>query len=180
MCFLSLLIYRACIPELFQILYVLCFIFYYAGHGNLTPRTAEGKIVTMVYALIGVPLMLMCLSSLGGFLAEALQCAYMKLCGNSFHQRHRRQQQQHQKQPQQQQRLKDRNGHHNNHHHQHLHHDTDDNMDGNGYTNNRRRTKRRMIRKQHKNEVISLKYFSECNRFGFGADSFFIFKQYYI
>lgn len=35
----------------------------------------------MIYALIGVPLMLMCLSSLGGFLAEALQCTYSKLCG---------------------------------------------------------------------------------------------------
>lgn len=52
----------------------------YAGHGNLTPRTSEGKIVTMLYALVGVPLMLMCLSSLGGFLADALQCAYSKLC----------------------------------------------------------------------------------------------------
>ncbi|GAB0097116.1 uncharacterized protein DMENIID0001_127150 [Sergentomyia squamirostris] len=50
------------------------------GHGNLTPRTTEGKIVTMVYALIGVPLMLLCLSSLGGRLAEALQNAYAKLC----------------------------------------------------------------------------------------------------
>lgn len=34
----------------------------------------------MFYALFGVPLMLMCLSSLGGFLAEALQCAYSRLC----------------------------------------------------------------------------------------------------
>lgn len=54
----------------------------YAGHGNLTPRTSEGKIVTMLYALVGVPLMLMCLSSLGGFLADALQCAYAKICGS--------------------------------------------------------------------------------------------------
>lgn len=51
------------------------------GHGNLTPRTSEGKVVTMLYALVGVPLMLMCLSSLGGFLAEALQCSYGRLCG---------------------------------------------------------------------------------------------------
>lgn len=50
------------------------------GHGNMTPRTAEGKLVTMVYALFGVPLMLMCLSSLGGLLAEALQCAYCRVC----------------------------------------------------------------------------------------------------
>lgn len=35
----------------------------------------------MVYALVGVPLMLMCLSSLGGLLADALQCTYGKLCG---------------------------------------------------------------------------------------------------
>lgn len=34
----------------------------------------------MLYALFGVPLMLICLSSLGGFLAETLQCAYLRLC----------------------------------------------------------------------------------------------------
>lgn len=34
----------------------------------------------MLYALFGVPLMLMCLSSLGAFLAKALQCAYSRLC----------------------------------------------------------------------------------------------------
>lgn len=52
----------------------------FTGHGNMTPRTAEGKLVTMFYALFGVPLMLMCLSSLGGLLAEALQCAYCRVC----------------------------------------------------------------------------------------------------
>lgn len=46
----------------------------------MTPRTSEGKLATMVYALFGVPLMLMCLSSLGGLLAEALQCAYCRFC----------------------------------------------------------------------------------------------------
>lgn len=46
----------------------------------MTPRTAGGKLVTMVYALFGVPLMLMCLSSLGGLLAEAIQCAYCRVC----------------------------------------------------------------------------------------------------
>ncbi|KAI8123853.1 hypothetical protein FF38_12351 [Lucilia cuprina] len=50
------------------------------GHGSLTPRTAGGKIATIFYALIGVPLMLMCLSSLGALLAEALQCTYARLC----------------------------------------------------------------------------------------------------
>lgn len=41
----------------------------------------------MLYALIGVPLMLMCLSSLGGLLADALQCSYGKLCGGLRHRR---------------------------------------------------------------------------------------------
>ncbi|XP_030387744.1 uncharacterized protein LOC115634263 [Scaptodrosophila lebanonensis] len=50
------------------------------GHGSLTPRTAAGKLATIFYALIGVPLMLMCLSSLGALLAEALQCTYVRLC----------------------------------------------------------------------------------------------------
>ncbi|XP_068146608.1 AF4/FMR2 family member lilli [Drosophila tropicalis] len=50
------------------------------GHGSLTPRTAAGKLATIFYALIGVPLMLMCLSSLGSLLAEGLQCTYVKLC----------------------------------------------------------------------------------------------------
>lgn len=46
----------------------------------------------MLYALFGVPLMLMCLSSLGGFLADALQCTYSKLCrtrdGNNENEMH--------------------------------------------------------------------------------------------
>ncbi|XP_016968318.1 uncharacterized protein LOC108036577 [Drosophila biarmipes] len=50
------------------------------GHGSLTPRTAAGKLATIFYALVGVPLMLMCLSSLGALLADALQCTYVRLC----------------------------------------------------------------------------------------------------
>ncbi|XP_023159943.2 putative GPI-anchored protein pfl2 [Drosophila hydei] len=57
------------------------------GHGSLTPRTAAGKLATIFYALIGVPLMLMCLSSLGALLAEALQCTYMRLCCQLQHRR---------------------------------------------------------------------------------------------
>uniref|UniRef100_T1GCS7 Potassium channel domain-containing protein n=1 Tax=Megaselia scalaris TaxID=36166 RepID=T1GCS7_MEGSC len=50
------------------------------GHGNFTPKTSSGKIATILYALVGVPLMLICLSSLGGLLADALQCTYSRLC----------------------------------------------------------------------------------------------------
>jgi Ion channel len=55
----------------------------FTGHGNLTPQTAEGKLVTMLYAIVGVPLMLMCLSSLGELFANALQVSYAKLCASS-------------------------------------------------------------------------------------------------
>ncbi|XP_017477286.1 PREDICTED: uncharacterized protein LOC108367169 [Rhagoletis zephyria] len=59
------------------------------GHGSLTPRTPAGKIATILYALIGVPLMLMCLSSLGALLAEALQCTYARICCRlATHQHH--------------------------------------------------------------------------------------------
>lgn len=52
----------------------------YPGHGSVTPKTTGGKILTMLYALFGIPLMLMCLSSLSGFLVETLQCAQSRLC----------------------------------------------------------------------------------------------------
>lgn len=52
----------------------------YTGYGSLTPKTVEGKIVTMAYAMIGVPLMLMCLSNLGRVLAESVRQTYARLC----------------------------------------------------------------------------------------------------
>lgn len=59
------------------------------GYGNITPKTAIGKMVTMVYALIGIPLMLVYLSSIGGLLAwcargiftKSLCCCLCSKCG---------------------------------------------------------------------------------------------------
>ncbi|XP_014246338.1 TWiK family of potassium channels protein 9-like [Cimex lectularius] len=50
------------------------------GCGNLGPKTMEGKLATMIYALIGVPLMLVCLSHLGSLLADIIQSAYYYVC----------------------------------------------------------------------------------------------------
>uniref|UniRef100_A0A1B6C1K9 Potassium channel domain-containing protein n=1 Tax=Clastoptera arizonana TaxID=38151 RepID=A0A1B6C1K9_9HEMI len=50
------------------------------GYGNIAPKTAVGKVVTIVYALVGVPLMLMCLSNLGSLLASAFQLFYSHIC----------------------------------------------------------------------------------------------------
>lgn len=55
------------------------------GYGNLSPRTALGKILTMIYAAFGVPLMLLCLSSLGQLLARVVLYVYMRLTCRKHH-----------------------------------------------------------------------------------------------
>ncbi|XP_059484125.1 potassium channel subfamily K member 18-like [Neocloeon triangulifer] len=52
------------------------------GYGNLAPKTPAGKILTMIYAVFGVPLMLLCLSNLGQLLANTIQFAYSHVCCN--------------------------------------------------------------------------------------------------
>lgn len=52
----------------------------FLGSGNLSPRTSSGKIVTMIYALIGVPLMLCFLTSMGNILAEQFRRFYRSCC----------------------------------------------------------------------------------------------------
>ncbi|CAF1160534.1 unnamed protein product [Adineta ricciae] len=49
------------------------------GYGNITPKTTEGKIATMIYAMIGIPLMFMCLTYTGDLLADAFISGYSKL-----------------------------------------------------------------------------------------------------
>ncbi|KAF2903528.1 hypothetical protein ILUMI_02658 [Ignelater luminosus] len=50
------------------------------GYGRLSPRTTIGKAAAMVYAVVGVPLMLVLLSALGSMLAGGAKRGYMKLC----------------------------------------------------------------------------------------------------
>lgn len=66
------------------------------GYGNITPKTTEGKIATMVtnafvaerrdefvslqiYAMIGIPLMFMCLTYTGDLLADAFISGYSRM-----------------------------------------------------------------------------------------------------
>ncbi|XP_014275573.1 two pore potassium channel protein sup-9 isoform X1 [Halyomorpha halys] len=49
------------------------------GYGSITPRTAWGRLITIAYALIGIPLMLVYLSTVGDTLAQHFRQFYYKL-----------------------------------------------------------------------------------------------------
>ncbi|CAH0549391.1 unnamed protein product [Brassicogethes aeneus] len=53
------------------------------GYGSVSPRTSWGKLVTIIYALIGIPLMLLYLSTTGDLLARSFRKLYGKMCGIS-------------------------------------------------------------------------------------------------
>ncbi|KAK3927096.1 TWiK family of potassium channels protein 7, partial [Frankliniella fusca] len=49
------------------------------GYGNVTPRSEWGKITTVLYAIIGMPLFLLYLSNIGDILAKSFKWTYAKL-----------------------------------------------------------------------------------------------------
>ncbi|XP_071532188.1 uncharacterized protein [Panulirus ornatus] len=53
------------------------------GYGHVSPRTWEGKLVTIVYAIIGIPLMLLCLTNIGDSMATSFRFLYGRLCCRS-------------------------------------------------------------------------------------------------
>ncbi|KAJ8917298.1 hypothetical protein NQ315_002316 [Exocentrus adspersus] len=50
------------------------------GYGNIFPRTPQGKITTIVYAIIGMPLFLLYLSNIGDIMARSFKWIYANLC----------------------------------------------------------------------------------------------------
>ena len=50
------------------------------GYGNIAPKTDTGKIVTILYAIIGIPLLLLCLSNIGDAMAHSFRFIYWKVC----------------------------------------------------------------------------------------------------
>ncbi|CAL1292401.1 unnamed protein product [Larinioides sclopetarius] len=49
-------------------------------YGNIAPRTNWGKIATIIYAIIGIPLMLLYLTNIGDILAKSFRYVYGRIC----------------------------------------------------------------------------------------------------
>ena len=51
-----------------------------AGYGNIAPKTYWGRLVCIAYALLGIPLMLLCLANIGDVMADIFKYVYSKIC----------------------------------------------------------------------------------------------------
>ncbi|KFM60338.1 TWiK family of potassium channels protein 7, partial [Stegodyphus mimosarum] len=50
------------------------------GYGHVTPKTQLGKIITILYSLIGIPLTLIFLANIGDLMASVFRYLYSRLC----------------------------------------------------------------------------------------------------
>ncbi|CAM1318757.1 Uncharacterised protein g7024 [Pycnogonum litorale] len=50
------------------------------GYGHVFPKTDMGKIATILYAIIGIPLLLVFLANIGDGMAKAFRYSYSRLC----------------------------------------------------------------------------------------------------
>ncbi|KPJ13321.1 Potassium channel subfamily K member 18 [Papilio machaon] len=53
---------------------------FYSGYGHLSPRTSWGKVLTIFYALLGMPLFLLYVTNVGQLLARWFKCLYALVC----------------------------------------------------------------------------------------------------
>ncbi len=54
----------------------------FSGYGHVAPKTSWGRLVTIIYALIGIPLTFLYLSNIGNFLADCFRLFYKKVSGH--------------------------------------------------------------------------------------------------
>ena len=51
-----------------------------AGYGHIAPKTPVGKIVTIFYAIVGIPITVICWSNIGDAMAHAFRFCYWRIC----------------------------------------------------------------------------------------------------
>ena len=51
-----------------------------AGYGNIAPATTWGRVMVFVYAMIGIPIMLVCVAMIGEVMADVFRFVYLELC----------------------------------------------------------------------------------------------------
>ena len=56
------------------------FFLFFAGYGTLTPKTDLGKLTTIMYALAGIPLLFLYMSTIGHIMGQGFKYTYSKLC----------------------------------------------------------------------------------------------------
>ncbi|KAJ6216792.1 hypothetical protein RDWZM_007949 [Blomia tropicalis] len=50
------------------------------GYGNVTCKTNWGRIATILYAIVGIPITFLCLANLGYLMAQAFRFSYRRMC----------------------------------------------------------------------------------------------------
>ena len=54
--------------------------FVLTGYGHIAPKTDCGRVVTILYAIVGIPLTLLTISNLGSIMATAFRFIYKNIC----------------------------------------------------------------------------------------------------
>ncbi|XP_068424536.1 potassium channel subfamily K member 18 [Clinocottus analis] len=63
----------------FGSMFFCCTVFTTVGYGEMYPVTLAGKVVCVLYAMVGIPLMLLVILDVGDFLAMLMSRAYMRI-----------------------------------------------------------------------------------------------------